>query len=287
MAVKILTDSTSYISEEVCKSLDIIKVSLNVKFDDEEFKEIDIDNSSFYEKMEKKGIPMSSLPSVGEMKEAMKKVVAKGDSLLCVFISSEMSGTYSSAHIVRDMVIEEFPEAEIEILDSRSNCMQLGFAAIVAARAAKEGKTLQEVRLTAEANIRRSKFLFVPDTLKYLKKGGRIGTASALLGSILKIVPILTVEDGKTAVFTKVRTKKNAVATMIEKVVKDINSYGMGEIMVHHINCVQGAKDLVDDIKKALGTEVDIQICDIGPVIGLHVGPDTVGIVYYTERDMR
>jgi DegV family protein with EDD domain len=107
------------------------------------------------------------------------------------------------------------------------------------------------------------------------------------LGSILKIVPILTVEGGKTDVFTKVRTKKNAIATMVEKVVKDINEYGMGEIMVHHINCVHGANNLVNDIKEALGTEIDIHICDIGPVIGLHVGPDTVGIVYYTEKDMR
>lgn len=287
MAVKILTDSTSYITEEVLKELDIRRVSLSVKFEDESFKEVEIDNNSFYEKMEAKGIPMSSQPSIGELKEEMIKVVEEGDSVLCVFISSDMSGTYSSAHMVRDMVLEEFPKAQIEILDSRSNCMQLGYAAIVAARAAKEGKSLEEIKAVAEANIRRSRFLFVPDTLQYLKKGGRIGTASALLGSILKITPILTVEDGKTSVFTKVRTKKNAVNAMVDKMLEDINRYGIGEITVHHINYIEGAKELADKIRSTMASDIDIQICDIGPVIGLHVGPNTVGIAYYTEKDMR
>ncbi|WP_139906130.1 DegV family protein [Clostridium thermarum] len=287
MAVKILTDSTSYIANNILEELDIRRISLSVKFEDESFKEIDIDNESFYDKMEKKGIPVSSQPSVGEMKEEMVKVVEKGDSLLCIFISSEMSGTYSSAHMVREMVLEEYPHAQIEIVDSRSNSMQLGYAAIVAARAAKEGKSLQEVKAEAEANIKRSRFLFIPDTLKYLKKGGRIGTASALLGSILKIIPILTVEDAKTAVFTKVRTKKNAVAAMVEKMVSDISTYGIGEITVHHIDCISEASALVDMIKERLGSKIDVQICDIGPVIGLHVGPGAIGLVYYTERDMR
>jgi DegV family protein with EDD domain len=287
MAVKILTDSTSYIANNVLEELDIRRISLSVKFEDEAFKEIDIDNESFYDKMGRKGIPVSSQPSVGEMKEEMIKVVENGDSLLCVFISSEMSGTYSSAHMVREMVLEEYPQAQIEIIDSRSNCMQLGYAAIVAARAAEEGKPLQEVKTAAEANIRRSRFLFIPDTLQYLKKGGRIGTAGALLGSILKIIPILTVEDGKTSVLTKVRTKKNAAAAMVEKMISDVNTYGIGEISIHHIDCISEAKELVSMIKEKLGSEIDMQICDIGPVIGLHVGPGAIGIVYYTQRDMR
>lgn len=287
MAVKVLTDSTSYIPKELREKLDIRMVSLNVKFEDEDFKEIDIDNETIYEKMALKGIPMSSQPSIGEMKEEMKKTVEQGDELLCIFLSSDMSGTYSSAHMVREMVLEEYKSARIEILDSRSNCMQLGFSVVVAAQAAKAGKTLEEVKRAAEDNIRRSRFLFMPDTLKYLKKGGRIGTAGALLGGLLKITPILTVEDGKTSVAAKVRTKKNAAAAMIERFKQDVEVFGLGEVAVHHINCVEEAKQLALEIKKTLNINEDIPVYAIGPVIGLHVGPGTVGIVYYTEKDMR
>ncbi|NLZ49722.1 MAG: DegV family protein [Clostridiales bacterium] len=287
MSVKVLTDSTSYIKDEILKELDILEVSLSVKFEDEEFKEVEIDNESFFEKMDKKEIPMSSQPSVAEMMDIMESVVKEGDSLLCIFLSSKMSGTYSSAHMVREQVLEKYPQGRIEILDSQSNCMQLGFAVIAAARAAKDGKDLQQVKEKAEENLKRSRFIFLPHNLTYLKKGGRIGAASALVGNILNIIPILTVEDGVTTVLTKVRTKKKAIDQMIDKLCEDIKNYGIGEILVHHINNVEGAKETVRKIKEAIKMNIDIQICDIGPVIGLHVGPGAIGIAYYTEKAMR
>lgn len=283
MAVQVLTDSTSYIPQELLNHLNIKIVSLSVNFKDESFREVDIDNDTFYKKMKIKGIPMSSQPSVEELYNEMKKVVEKGDSLLCVFISSEMSGTFSTAHVARDMIIEDFKDAKIEILDSRSNCMQLGYAAIVAAREAILGKSLEVVKKAAMDNIRRSRFLFIPDTLEYLRKGGRIGGASALIGNLLKIIPILTVDDGKTSVLTKVRTKPKAVITMIEKTMEDIAEFGLGEISVHHINCYEEAKKIAETLKEKLNIEPGI--CDIGPVIGVHVGPGAVGIVYYTKQN--
>ncbi|SEG14421.1 EDD domain protein, DegV family [Caloramator fervidus] len=284
MSVKILTDSTSYLSKEICKQLDIRKVSLSVSWDDISIKEVDINNEDFYRMMKEKGIPKSSQPSIGEMLEEMKKVVANGDSLVCVFISSQMSGTYSSALMVKEMVLEEFKDAKIEIIDSKSNCMQLGFAVLAGARAAKEGKTLSEVVEIVKQNLKRSRFLFIPDNLEYLKKGGRIGGAKALIGNILKIIPILTVEDGKTTVLSKVRTKKNAISAMIDKVVKDSYIYGLKEVVIHHINCYTEALDLSKLIEEKLGVKADI--VDIGPVIGLHVGPGAIGLVYSTYKDM-
>lgn len=284
MAVKILTDSTSYINTNILKDLDIRIVSLNVIFDDISYKEADLNNETFYEMMKEKGIPTSSQPAMEDLYNEMERVVKNGDSLLCIFLSSDMSGTYSTAHIVKEMILEKYNNAEIEILDSRSNSMQLGFAAIVAARAAKEGKNISEVKEVAEANIRRSRFLFIPDNLEYLRKGGRIGRASALLGSFLKIIPILTVEDGITTMLTKVRTKNKAVVAMIDRMLKDVQDYGLAEIVVHHINCYDEAEELRNRIKEKLN--VDVNINDIGPVIGLHVGPGALGIAYYTEKDM-
>ena len=118
-----------------------------------------------------------------------------------------------------------------------------------------------------------------------MKKGGRIGGASALFGNLLKIIPILTVEDGKTTILTKIRTRNKAITTMIDKMLEDINEYGLGEIVIHHINYYDGAALFADLIKEKLN--VPISICALGPVIGLHVGPGTIAVVYYTERDMR
>lgn len=285
MGVKVLTDSTSYIAKNITTDLDIKIVSLNVIFENESFREIDLDNNDFYRTMEVKGIPTSSQPSIDEFYSEMEKVVAMGDDLLCIFISSEMSGTYSTAHIAKNMILENYKNAHIEIIDSRSNSMQLGFAVIVAARAAKAGKLLAQVKEVAEDNIKRSKFLFIPDSLTYLKRGGRIGSASALIGNLLKIIPILTVENGVTTILTKVRTKKKAIATMVDTMLNDIQDYGLSEIVVHHINCYEEAKELADTIEASL--KINVSVCALGPVIGLHVGPGTVAIAYYTEKNIR
>mgnify|MGYP001067368980 CR=1 FL=1 len=285
MAIKILTDSTSYIDESIREDLDIKVVSLSVEFDDITFKEMEIDNESFYKMMEEKGIPQSSQPPLGDLYSEMENIVKEGHDLVCVFLSSDMSGTYSSAHMAKNIVLEKYPNANIEIIDSRSNCMQLGFAAISAAIAAREGKTLKDIKEIVVKNIKRSRFLFIPDNLDYLQKGGRIGKASSIIGNLLKIIPILTVEDGVTTVFKKVRTKKNAIATMVKQTLQDIKDLGLGDIVVHHINCINEAKILAQQLKEILN--VDIKIQDIGPVIGLHVGPGAIGIAYYTKEDIR
>lgn len=285
VAVRIITDSTSYIDPQVRETLDIRVVSLYVCFQTESMKETEVENETFYELMEKRGIPVSSQPSVGELYREMERVVAQGDDLLCIFLSADMSGTYASACQVKAMVLEKYPQAKIEIMDSRSNSMQLGFAAIVSARVAQEGKSLDQVKEAAENNIRSSRFLFIPDNLVYLQKGGRIGGASALIGNLLRIIPVLTVENGVTTVLKTVRTKTKAIMTMIDKTLQDNVDYGIREIAVHHINCLDQAKDLAGKIQAKL--QLEPKICDIGPVIGLHVGPGAIGIVYHTERALR
>lgn len=283
MPVQILTDSTSYIDAALRKALNIKVLSLTVTFGNESYKETEIDNEKFYKKMSIEGIPISSQPSIDEIYNEMKNATELGNSILCVFLSSNMSGTYSTAHIAKNMILEQYTDAQIEILDSRSNCMQLGFAAIIAARASMEGKNLEQVKKLTEKNLNRSRFLFIPHDLVYLKKGGRIGGASAVIGSILKIIPILTVENGVTTIFSKVRTKKRAILVMLDKMFEDISTYGLGEIAVHHINCYDEAKALAVLITEKLN--INVNICAIGPVIGLHVGPGAIGIAYYTEKE--
>jgi DegV family protein with EDD domain len=285
MTVKIITDSTSYINDTLRERYDISIVSLSVIFENEEFKETHIENENFYEKLNRNAnIPTSSQPSLDEMYNLLEKQVIDNNEVVGVFLSSDMSGTYSNACLAKNMILENYPNALIEIIDSRSNCMQLGFAALSAAKAAQQGKSIGEVVNIVKHNIKRSKFLFIPDTLEYLKKGGRIGGASALLGTIFQIKPILTVVDGKTELFGKVRTKKRAIQTMIDKFFEDIKNHGLGEVMIHHINDVEGALAFAKIVEECIGKKVDI--APIGPVIGTHVGPGALGIVYYTETDL-
>jgi len=285
MTVKIVTDSTSYISGELKEKYDISIVSLSVIFEKEEFKESDIENESFYGKLDKSfNIPTSSQPSLEEMYNIIEKQVRDNNEVVGVFLSSDMSGTYSNACLAKSMILENYPNALIKIIDSRSNCMQLGFAVLTAARAARQGKTIDEVSNMVKDNIKRSKFLFIPDTLEYLKKGGRIGGASALFGTIFQIKPILTVVNGKTELFNKVRTKKRAIQTMLEKFIEDTTKHGLGEVMIHHINDVEGALAFAKKVEECIGRKIDI--APIGPVIGTHVGPGALGIVYYTETNL-
>lgn len=280
--IKIVVDSTSYIPKEILEKYDISIVSLNVTLKDKSYREVDLDNREFYKMMkESEEIPTSSQPSIDEVTTLFKSIISKGYDLVGIFISSNMSGTFSSAHLAKEIALEEYKNARIELVDSRTNCMQMGYMAIQAAIAAQDGKSIEEVVEIARKTLENSRFLFVPDTLKYLKKGGRIGGASALFGTILQIRPILTVENGETAVFEKVRTKKKAVDVILNKAVKDIKEKGFGEVIVHHINCEEEAIQIAKRLKDALGIEVGIQ--SIGAIIGVHVGPGSVGVAYYTK----
>ena len=278
--IKIITDSTSYLAENYRKQYDISVVSLGVTWPTQTERELDVDLSTFYTKLEKSSeIPKSSQPAIAEMYEAFENLVKEGHSIVAIFLSSEMSGAYTSAHLVREMILEKYPNAQIELIDSRTNCMQLGYVVLSAAKAAAEGKTLSQVVEAAHFTITHSRFLFTPETLTYLKKGGRIGSASALLGNLLQIKPILTVNDGKTDIYTKVRTKKKAIEALIDGLMKDLETHKLLGITVHHINAYAEGNALAQKLSERLSVHVDVQ--DIGPVIGLHVGPGSIGIAYH------
>ena len=282
MAIKLITDSTSYIPNEYIKKYDISIISLNVTMNNKSTRELDIDTNIFYEEMNKSNeIPKSSQPIPTEMINTFENIIKNGDSIIGIFLSSQMSGTFSNANLYKDMILENYPNSDITIIDSKTNCMQMGFAVIEGAKLAYEGKSKDENINRINHVLNNSRFLFSPDKLDYLQKGGRIGKASALFGTILQIKPILTVDDGITSVFTKVRTRKKAIDTMINAVCEDIQKNGLGNIIVHHINCEEEGLALAKRLEESLDTRIKIQ--SIGPVIGLHVGPGRIGIAYYTK----
>ena len=283
MAVKVITDSTSYIPRSLRASLDMGVVTLSSELEGVTYPDDMEDYGAFYTVLRKPGVfPTTSQPSVQAMVDLMESRVAEGHEVVGVFISQLMSGTYSTALLARDMVRERIPEAVIEVVDSKSNCMELGFAALAAARKAAEGGSVAEVAAAAEEMTGRTRFLFTPLTLEYLRRGGRIGNAAALLGSLLQIKPILTVVDGKTDTFAKVRSLAKAWDTVVDAFAKDIKEKGgLGEAYVHHIDDPDAGSRFAERISEVAGRVVET--IPIGPAIGTHVGPGTVAVVYYTN----
>ena len=281
MSIKIISDSTCYLPKEYISKYEISIASLNVLLNGNSYREVDLSNDWFYNEMSKSSaIPTSSQPSVEELYNIAESLVKDGHDIVGIFLSSDMSGTFSTSNLVKNMILENYPTAKIVMIDSRSNCMQAGFAVLEAAKAANENKSLDEVVSIAKNVIENSKFIFVPETLDYLKKGGRIGGAAALFGSLLQIKPILTVEDGKTTVFTKVRTKKKAIDKIVNTILEQNSKSPIKGIIVHHINCESEGQELADRLKSSLGLD-NVKTQSIGPIIGLHVGPGSIGVAYH------
>lgn len=281
--IRVITDSTSYIPVDLLETLSMDVLSLSVVFSDVEYREDSIDNETFYRVLkEKNEIPKSSQPAYQEMYDCFEKHLEAGDDVVAVMISSKLSGTLSTANMIASELLEKYPDRQVRFVDANSTAMEMGYPAIVAGRAAKEGLSIDQVVKQAEEAVKCTRFIFMPESLEYLKMGGRIGQASALLGAVLQIKPLLTVVDGTVDVLTKVRSKKKAIQTMVNYLNEDVKAFGLSELTVHHINNLKEAEPLAEKIREELG--VPVSISSIGPVVGTHVGPGAIGIAYYTEK---
>lgn len=287
MPVRVVTDSTNYIPAEDLERLGILRVPLYVHDGDDMRAETEIDLDAFYARLaDTRTIPSSSQPSPDALVEAFKQAGDGGTDALGVFISQKMSGTHQVAELAARIVREQDPEARIAVVDTESNCMQEGFAVLAAAEAAHAGSSLAECETAARETIRRTRFLFSPRSLEYLSRGGRISGASALLGSLLQIVPILTVDNGVVEVAAKVRTRSKAYAEIAARMRADIErAGGLARAVVHGIvdldEASRFARDFVEPIVGAA-----VPVIPVGPVVGLHVGP-AVGVVYETVDPLR
>jgi DegV family protein with EDD domain len=217
-----------------------------------------------------------------EYQSKFTEILESGKDVLYIACSSALSGSYNLSLMVKDEIKEAHPEANIICVDSLCSCMGQGLMALDCAEMKKQGKTLEECAAYLEENKLCYHQFATVETLDYLKKGGRIGGAAALLGNILQIRPILTVVDGETSVFKKVRTRKKTIEEIVYAVLEDIKANGLGKIIVHHINCEEDGMKLANILEERLGIKIEIQ--SIGPVIGLHVGPGSIGIAYHTKK---
>jgi DegV family protein with EDD domain len=282
--IRIITDSTASIPHDVAQENDIEVITLYLNYQGQEYEDATMDVDAFYEGIYEMidDIPTSSQPSPSAFEAVFERAAARGDEVLGIFMSSEMSGTVESALRAARSVAARYADFNFRIVDALSNSFDEAWSVFAAAAGRAAGCSLDQCTKLAQKSVAASRFLFTPESLRFLKAGGRIGTAAALLGHLMKLCPILTVTDGKTATFAKVRTHKKAVAAITEKFKSDIENYGLKNAIVHYIGSADEARAWAREVIEPLcGRE--IAVVPVSPVIGLHVGP-AVGIAYECEQ---
>jgi DegV family protein with EDD domain len=279
LKVAIVTDSTCNLPVELVEEYGLHVIPQVLIWDGATLRDgVDITVADFYQRLAtSESVPTTSQASAGQFVEFFSEVAKTAESIVAILISDELSGTLDSARAAKDMM-EGTP---IEIVDSRSAAMGLGFVVLTAARAARQGLSAAEVADVARAVVPKVKVMFVVDTLEYLHRGGRIGGARRLLGSMLSVKPLLHLVDGRIEALENVRTKKKAVARLLELAVADVAGQPVRAAVMDAV-APQEAEQISRSVQELM-KPLEIIRSELTPVIGAHVGPGTVGVVYFVE----
>jgi DegV family protein with EDD domain len=283
--VAIVTDSVAQVPAEVARQLDITVIPFTVSIDGQPYLDgIDLAPKELYRRMRLENImPTTTAPSLGQYQQAFEACLHAGaQAVLYVALSSKLSGGYSTACQAANIVKEEFPDRIIEVLDSQLATISQGFVAMAAARAAAQGKPLAEVRRAAEEANRRTGFAATLETLEYLARGGRIGKAAFMLGNMIKIKPILTLEDGLVLPLSRVRGENNALQAIVDYVAQQVKNHRVLHLAIMEADAPEQAARLQElALQKLRPTELFHS--EFTPVMGVHTGPGLVGLGYYYE----
>jgi DegV family protein with EDD domain len=277
--VAVVTDSTAYLPTELAEQERIHVVSLYVVFGgDRTVPEVEItDYPAFFEELRTaESLPTTSQPSVGDFVSAYEPLLAEGGEVLSIHISGGLSGTAEAARQAAQALERDGKGGErVSVVDSRSAAGGLGLLVIAAARAARRGAGLEEVTRLVEEARTELKLWFAIDTLEFLRRGGRIGAASAWIGSTLKVKPILTVESEMTPV-ERVRTSGRMFERMVDYA-RQRQESGADGWAVQHISAPDQAQRLVDRCHELFAREPTL-VSEIGPVLSAHTGPGLLGL---------
>src|SRR5690349_7680878 len=279
MPVAVVTDSTAYLPSELAGTYDLTVVPLTVVINGAEGIEgEEISPADVARALGQRRVAVStSRPAPEQFVAAYRRLLDAGaDGIVSVHLSSQLSGTYDAAVLAAAEV-----GPRVQVVDSGSTAMGLGFVALATSTQARAGGTLEAVRQTAVDHSAQVSTLFYVDTLEFLRRGGRIGAASALLGTALSVKPILHVVDGSIVVRDKVRTAGRALARLVDLTV-EASGDGAVDIAVHHLGAADRAAALADAVTIRLGDRLrDCYITEIGAVVAAHVGPGVAGVVIH------
>jgi DegV family protein with EDD domain len=278
--IKIVTDSTAYLPQATVREQGIHVVPLYVHFGEQAFREgLELSNDEFYARLkEAETLPTTSQPSAGEFYEVFKELVETGYEVVTLTISSKLSGTWNSAMAAKEML----PDAPISVIDTLSTSVGLQLMVQAAVDAVSAGSSRQEIVNQIEEIKERMHLWFAVDTLEYLAKGGRIGNAKAFLGTLLKVKPILVLQDGAIEPLEQVRSKRKAQDRMLELVEEYLGSNGPeAKVAITHALVPHEAQAISQELETRLGCCSPLT-ASVGPVIGTHTGPGVIGVAAYS-----
>jgi fatty acid kinase fatty acid binding subunit len=277
VSVAIVTDSTAYLPLDLVARQGIRVVPLHVVLGGQQFREgVDVTTAEVAAALRKFTPVSTSRPSPQAFLDVYEAAAADGaDAVVSVHISADMSGTVESAALAASQ-----SPIPVEVVDSRSIGMAMGYAVLSAATAARQGQDAKAVAAVASSRAEGATVIFYVDTLEYLRRGGRIGAASALLGSALAIKPLLALSDGHIQAIEKVRTAARALSRLEELTIQAVDAAGDWgvDIAVHHLDSPTRAGDLVDRLQTRVASTTTVVQVELGAVVGAHVGPGTIAV---------
>jgi DegV family protein with EDD domain len=280
--VAVVADTTSYLPADLVDRHGIHLVSLYVNWEDESEREIDMPNfDDFYRRLRSADrLPTTSQPSIGDFLEVYEPLVDEGLEIVSVHISGGISGTVESARQAKEQLAERKGVDRITVMDSERAAGGLGLMVLAGAKVAQAGGSLDEVVKRVESARAHLKMWFAVDTLEYLRRGGRMGAAAALVGSALAVKPILRIEDGRVVPFERVRTAAKALSRLEELAVDAAGSAPV-DVAVAHLASPDRGATLAQRLGERLASGLEdrpVHVGEIGAVLGAHVGPGMVAV---------
>jgi len=272
-------DSTGYLPKDILEKHLIHVVPLNVNIEDETFPEIELTNQIFFEKLSHiSGLSTTSQPSVGKFLEVYESLFSEGiEDIVSIHISSAISGTIHSAQMAKELA----SSSNIHIFDSRSSALGLGVLAWAAAEWVGQGLNALEIMEKLQILTQQTELYFIVDTLENLRKGGRIGGASALVGTLLQIKPILYFnQNAQIDVFDKVRSRPRAWQRVLDELIRALSTGKRFRICVMHVNIPNEGEILLNELQVRF-PEHEIRLFEAGPVIATHVGTGAFGLTFH------
>jgi DegV family protein with EDD domain len=276
MSVSVVTDSTACLSAATVERLGITVVPLRVTMGSRTAIDgVSVSSADVARALRSKVAVSTSRPAPAEFAAKYRELLDAGAShVVSVHLSAALSGTWESAVLAA----QDFPHGVVRVVDSRSTAMGLGFAAIAAALRAADGGSAAEVQGAATATVDATSTLFYVDTLEYMRRGGRIGTAAALFATTLSVKPLLQLVEGQIVALEKVRTSSKALARLVELTVRAAGGRPV-DLAVHHVAAAERAAAVEAQLREQLPKLGESQIAELGPVVGAHLGPGVVGTV--------
>ncbi|MBD7965648.1 DegV family protein [Fictibacillus sp. Sa2CUA10] len=280
MMTTIITDTGSDLPKQLLDEYEIIMLPLIVQVNDEEYLDrSNIEPKQLYTYMKEGAVPKTAQVPPSIIKETLTSCARNGQPAIYITLSSGISGTYQTAVLMKNEVLEEYPNAQIEVFDSQAASLGYGLMVYEAAKEAKEGKSFDEILHTLQHYQNHLEHIFTVDDLEYLLRGGRVSKTAALMGTLLKIKPVLHMEDGKLFPLEKLRGKKKVLGRMVELMKERASSLDDITIGISHADDTETAKALKDLIIEETGNK-NILVTMIGCAIGAHAGPGTIALFF-------